>query len=196
MIFLKKMTIKSLTKKLKNLKQNRIHNQPSAEAIQKEIKLYRSLAKIYAACNHSTKFPFGELMVRECLRAAADLDCAEAQYQFAQKLIEEGVYRNKIEEEGLFANTSNQKQSKYLFDEALAYLIAAEKLENSAAKRLHGLCYINGWGVEINKKKGFDLVVASIDQENSWDRVPQIFAEIGLNKPEFFSALGKHRGGA
>ena len=35
----------------------------------------------------------------------------------------------------------------------------------------------------------------AIELEQSWDKVPQIFASIGLNKPEFFSALTKMRTG-
>lgn len=72
-------------------------------------------------------------------------------------------------------------------------MLAAEQLKHVEAKRLHGLCYINGWGVEVDKKRGFELIVESIEQENSWDKVPQIFAAMGLNKPEFFSALTQHR---
>ncbi len=45
----------------------------------------------------------------------------------------------------------------------------------------------------MDKKRGFDLIVDSIDQENSWDKVPQIFAALGLNKPEFFSQLTQRR---
>ena len=41
----------------------------------------------------------------------------------------------------------------------------------------------------------FDVNGKSIEIEQSWDKVPQIFASIGLNKPEFFSALTKMRSG-
>ena len=47
--------------------------------------------------------------------------------------------------------------------------------------------------MELDKKVGFELIVESIEQENSWDKVPQIFASMGLNKPEFFSALTQLR---
>ncbi|HAT9519670.1 TPA: hypothetical protein JBC96_14495, partial [Legionella pneumophila subsp. pneumophila] len=58
-----------------------------------------------------------------------------------------------------------------------------------------GLCIINGWGVESDKNAGFELVVDSIEQEGSWDKIPQIFASMGLNKPEFFSAIMQRRKG-
>jgi TPR repeat protein len=194
MIFFKRLTLKSLTKKAKAMQQNRLLNQPSDALLAKEIDIYLTMARIYQAFRKTKKNPFTELMVRECLRAATTLDSSSAQYDLGQKLLEEAKFRDKLEKEGVFANASNQRQAFQLFEEAHAYLLSAENLSHVLAKRLRGLCYINGWGVEVDKNKGFELVVASIDQENSWDKVPQIFASIGLNKPEFFSALGKHRG--
>ena len=43
----------------------------------------------------------------------------------------------------------------------------------------------------MNKDAGFEMVIQSIEQDNKLDKVPQIFASIGLNKPEFFAALIK-----
>ncbi len=183
-----------MKKKLKALKHNRLLNPASDEAIAKEIGLYINLAKIYQSVKNRKKFPFAILMEEECLRAAASLDSTEAQYKLGNKLLEEGKFRDQLEQEELFANVSNERQKKQLYEEAHAYLLAADNLGHIEAKRLRGLSYINGWGVESDKKKGFDLIVESIDKENSWDKVPQIFASMGLNKPEFFSALAKHRG--
>ncbi len=182
-----------MKKKIKALKHDRALNPTSDEAIAKEINLYMNLAKIYRSVKNRKKFPFAEVMVDECYRAAASLDSVEAQYILGSKLLEEGKFREKIEQEELFANLSNKRQQQQLYEEAHAYLLAADNLGHIKAKRLRGLCYINGWGVDSDKRKGFDLIVESIDKENSWDKVPQIFAEIGLNKPEFFSALAKHR---
>lgn len=189
----KRLSIRSLTKKLKALKEVREHNQVSDEAIAKEINLYMELSGIYYSLRKNKKFPFAKIMFLECLRAAASLGFPNAQYELGQLLLEEAKFRDNIEKEELFANNSNQRQSIQLYEEALAFLQSAEKFGHVLAKRLHGLCYINGWGVEIQKEKGFEMVMASISQENSWDKIPQIFASIGLNKPEFFSALGKHK---
>lgn len=193
MIFLQRLTIKRMTKKLKAMQQARQLNQPPDEILAKEIDMYRTLGSVYQSLKNKKKFPFNELMVRECLRAAAGLDSASAQYDLALSLLEEAKFREALEKEGLLANPSNLRQARSLYEEAHAYLSSAEKLGHALAKRMHGLCLINGWGVDIDKDKGFELVVVSIDQESSWDKVPQIFAAIGLNKPEFFSALGKHR---
>jgi hypothetical protein len=193
MIFLQRLTIKRMTKKLKAMQQNRQLNQPADEILAKEISMYRTLGSIYQSLKNKKKFPFNELMVRECIRAAAHLDSATAQYDLALSLLEEAKFREGLEKDGLFANPSNQRQANSLYEEAHAYLLSADKLGHALAKRMRGLCFINGWGVEVDQDQGFELIVASIDQEESWDKVPQIFASIGLNKPEFFSALGKHR---
>lgn len=193
MIFFKRWKIRSLTKKLKAMQANRHHNQPSDDVLAKEISMYMRLSVIYKTLHGKKKYPFSEVNVDECLRAAANLDFANASYELGERLLEKAKFRQKLEVEVLFANPNNAKQAEQLFAEAHAYLAQSDKLGHVLAKRLRGLCYINNWGVESDKDKGFDLVVASIDQENSWDKVPQIFAAIGLNKPEFFSALGKHR---
>ncbi|MBA3537826.1 MAG: hypothetical protein H0T84_14655 [Tatlockia sp.] len=172
---------------------NRIHNQPRDEVLAKEIALYHELGGLYSSLVGHKLHPQAAVMVTACLRSAADLDDANSQYQLGDKFLQEAKFREDLQREELFASPGNERQMKRLYDEALVYLKNAEKLNHSEAKRLHGLCYINGWGVETDKDKGFELVVESIEQENSWDQVPQIFAEIGLNKPEFFSALMKRR---
>ncbi len=192
MIF-KPYKIKRLTKKLKAMQLNRIHNQPRDEVLAKEIALYHELGGLYSSLVGHKLHPQAAVMVTACLRSAADLDDANSQYQLGDKFLQEAKFREDLQREELFASPGNERQMKRLYDEALVYLKNAEKLNHSEAKRLHGLCYINGWGVETDKDKGFELVVESIEQENSWDQVPQIFAEIGLNKPEFFSALMKRR---
>lgn len=171
----------------------RKHNQPSEEALQKERSLYQTLAKIYDSLRKNKKYPFAREMSLECYRAAANIEDPEAQYILGKNLLEEAKFRDGLQKEDIFASSSNERRMRQLYEEALAYLTAAENLQHIQARRLHGLCYINGWGVEPDKKKGFDLIVASIEQENSWDKVPQIFAAMGLNKPEFFSQLAQHK---
>lgn len=190
----KRLQIRALQKKLKSMQHTRQLNQPSDEALAKEISLYLSLSKIYHSMRKKKKYPFADIMVKEALRGAANIDSADAQYELGKKLMEEARFRDSLEKEKLFANPSNNRQASMLFEEAHAYLLSAENLHHILAKRLRGLAFINGWGVEADKDKGFQLIVASIEQENSWDKVPQIFAAMGLNKPEFFSALVKHRG--
>ncbi|MBA2652375.1 MAG: hypothetical protein H0U73_08935 [Tatlockia sp.] len=189
----KRLKIKSLTKKLLSMKSNRVHNQPSDEILAKEVALYHDLAGIYKTLIGHKNHPYASEMVRACLRSAADLEDSKAQYLLGSELLEEAKLRDHLQREDLFSSPANEHQMKLLYDEALVYLQNAERLKHVEAKRLHGLCYINGWGVQADKSKGFELVVDSIEQENSWDKVPEIFASIGLNKPEFFSALTKHR---
>lgn len=189
----KRFKIRRLNKKIKAMQHNRVHNQPKDDVLAKEISYYHELGAIYHTLIGHKKYPFADVMVVACLRAASTLDDPVAGYQLGKKLLDEANYRAKLEEGKLFASPGNERQMLQLYEEAHVYLQAAEKLGHVEAKRLRGLCYINGWGVTPDRDRGFELVVASIEQENSWDRVPQIFASIGLNKPEFFSALMKHR---
>ena len=191
---IKQFKINRLIKKIKNMQQMRIHNQISDDLLKKEVAAYYSLVGIYQTLVGKKKYPFSSEMILECYRAASAINDAQAEYLLAKILLDEANFRANLQVKGVFASDNNEKKMQQLFQEAHAYLLAAEKLNHIQAKRLRGLCYINGWGVEVDKKTGFELVVASIDQENSWDRVPQIFAAIGLNKPEFFSALTEHRG--
>jgi hypothetical protein len=191
----KRFKIKRLTKKLLILKQAREHNQPTDEAIHTEKTGYHQLAGIYMALQGKKKWPFSREKMLACYRAAAMLHDSKAQYLLGKALLDQAKMREELEVGDVFASQSNERAMRQLYEEAHAYLSAAEGLQHVEAKRLHGLCYINAWGVPEDKERGFKLVVESIELEKSWDKVPQIFASIGLNKPEFFSALTKMRGG-
>lgn len=193
MLGIKRFQIHRLTKKLKSMQQNRILNQPEDMVLKQEIGFYHQLAGIYQSLIGSKKYPFAREMVHACLSAAAAMNDTKAQYQLGKSLLDEAKFRQEMQAKQVFASQSNEERMRVLFNEAHAYLTAAQKLDHIEAKRLIGLCYINGWGVKADRDIGFTLIVESINQENSWDRVPQIFAAIGLNKPEFFSALMQHR---
>ncbi len=192
---LTRLKIKRLIKKLQVAKQAREHNQPTDEASRLEKAGYHQLAEVYQGLQGKKKWPFARERMLACYRAASMLHDAQAQYLLGQALLDEAKMREELEASHVFASKSNARTMAQLYEEAHAYLSAAEGLQHIEAKRLHGLCYINGWGVPEDKSHGFKLVVESIELENAWDKVPQIFASIGLNKPEFFSALTKMRGG-
>ncbi|MDP3560181.1 MAG: hypothetical protein Q8R79_07540 [Legionellaceae bacterium] len=192
-VWFKRWKIKKLTKKANVMRDLRMHNPVDEQAIAKEVGIYHRLSFIYSLLVQKKRYPHARVMVIESLRAAAALDDAKAQFDLAMRFLEEAKFRKVLQDEELFASTVNDRTQRQLFEEAHAYLEAAERLGHIQAKRVRGLCYINGWGVEKDKDKGFEFVVASIEQEKSWDRVPAIFAEIGLNKPEFFTALGARK---
>lgn len=191
--WIKRIKINAIVKKLKVMQQNRVLNQPSDEVLAKEIAYYHQLAGIYASLHGNKKCPFAREMLMAAYRTSSMLNDASAQYLLGKNVLDEGKARETMQHEGVFASESNEKQMQERYAEAHAYLSSAAKLGHIQAKRLLGLCYINGWGVPADKSKGFELVVESIEQENSWDKVPHIFKEIGLNKPEFFSALTQRR---
>jgi hypothetical protein len=181
--------INRIIKKVKSMQTNRVHNQPGDELLKREILYYFELASLYKKLIGHKKAPYAEIMIVESYKAAANLDDSSAHFQVGQILIDEAKFRYNLNSEGVFNSEENLKRCNQLFQEAHAHLSAAEKLGHIAAKRLRGLSLINGWGLDIDKNAGFELIVESIDQEGSWDKVPQIFAAIGLNKPEFFAAI-------
>lgn len=193
MIFFKQFKIKRLLKKIKSMQLQRQLTQPSVEAIKKEIAMYHRLAAIYHSLYGKKKHPFAREMELECYRASAVIEDAEAQYLLAKALLDEAKCRETFQAEGVFASDYNERKMKQLYDEAHAYLNASVQLNHIKAKRLLGLCYIKGLGVTTDQDKGFEYVVSSIEQEQSWTKVPQIFGEMGLNKPEYFSALMNKR---
>lgn len=189
MFSLKQFKINRILKKLKAMQQSRVHNQPSDDVLKKEMGLYFELADLYKKLIGNKKYPYARIQWVECLKAASAMDSADAHFQLGEFFLNEGKFRMSLQQEGVLNSTANQLRCTQVFEEAHAHLLAAEKLGSIAAKRLRGLSIINGWGVTADKDAGFELVVASIEQEGSWDKIPQIFAAIGLNKPEFFSAI-------
>lgn len=193
MCLFKRFKIKRLQKQLKVMYAARAQNQGSVALRQKEVAAYAKLADLYERLKGKKKFPFAREQALACYRAAALLDDVAAQYTLGVKLLEEAKLRDTLQQSELFTTDSNALFMQELYKEAHAFLFEAEKHQHINAKRIRGLCYINGWGVDIDKDKGFDLVVASIEQENSWDRVQKIFAQLGINKSSFFSELFQHR---
>lgn len=185
----KSRKIKRLSKKIKAYKHGRRSEPAAKSTLQKEVNCYFSLAKIYKKLIGHKKYPFAALSLAECYRAAAGLENAEANYLLGKQLLDEALYRMGLQQAHVLDSNLNEKHAEQAFVEAHAYLKAADQLKHVQAKRLRGLCYINGWGVQTDKEGGFELVVQSIEMEGSWDKVPQIFASIGLNKPEFFQRL-------
>lgn len=185
--------INRLSKKIKSMQLNRVNNQPTDQQVKKEVLTCFELAELYKKQIGKKNFPFAEIMVVECYKAATNLNDSAAHYQLGQMFINEGKYRQNLQNDGVFSSEENQKRCISVFEQAHAHLLAAEKLGHVEAKRLRGLAIINGWGHEADKNAGFELVVASIEQEGSWDKVPQIFAAMGLNKPEFFAAIMQKR---
>jgi hypothetical protein len=185
--------INRITKKIKSMQLNRVNNQPTDQMVKKETAYYFELAGIYKKLIGKKRFPYADIMVVECFKGAANLNDSNAHYQLGQLFLNEGKYRLELQNKGLFNSEENQKKAALAFEQAHAHLLAAEKLGHIEAKRARGLAIINGWGQPSDKNAGFELVVASIEQEGSWDRVPQIFAGMGLNKPEFFAAIMQRR---
>lgn len=191
MNFLQRIKLKSLKKKVKNLYEKR--EKGANVDVKYEAKAQMDLGNFYSQHLFDKDLPNAEVYALECYRAAAILGNSEAQYIFANRQMEKGKFWDELSS-GMYGRDIHQKYAKACYEEAHNYAQKAEDNGYALAKRLRGLAYINAWGVEKDKTKGFQLVVDSIEEEGSWDKATQIFEEIGLNTPEFFSSIMALRG--
>ncbi len=183
-----RLKLKSMVKKATAMHNHRENNAVSDIIVKKEVILLYEIAKVYEKNQFNKKFPHAHEYILEAYRAAASLNDANAKYLVGKQLLEDGKFWDSLQST-LYTCSSHTKYAAAAYEEAFVYLDAAEAAGHPLAKRLKGLAYVNGWGVEKNNDQGFALIVDSIDQENAWDRATKIFEEIGLNKPEFFSSI-------
>ena len=150
------------------------------------------MAKIYDRHRFDKKIPQAQWWALENYRAAAALEDRQAQYTVGERLMEIGKFWDGLRET-IYACQAHEKYAKTAYDEAFVYLQAAEQQQYPLAKRLQGLAWINGWGVEQDFDRGVALVVDSIEMEGQWDKLTDILTEIKLNTPEFFASIRKAR---
>lgn len=187
-MFFKKGKMERLKKKLQKLYAARIEGRK--ELSSEEIIAYFKLAEFY---KKNKKYDPEGIYQLECYRAAARLGDANAQYFCGKAFLEKAHFWEKWSQ-SMFGAEIHRKYTADYFAEALGYLAESEEQGHPLAKRLHGLSYIRGWGVPKDVDKGFELIIASIEQEGAWNRVTKIFEQLGLNTPEFFSRLhGLHQ---
>lgn len=188
---LAKMKLKSLQKKAKNLYDKR--ERGANVNVKTEVKVLKDIAKLYIKHQFNKKFPNALVHAHEYYRAAAGLSDAEAQFILGEIQLEKGKFWRQWHEEN-YGEPVHEAYAEMYFKEAFAFLSEADQNGYPLAKRLHGLAYINGWGVEIDQNKGFKMVVDSIEEANEWEKATEIFKVLGLNKPEFFSTMMQMRG--
>ena len=193
MFHFRERQIKKLLKKVKAFQAARESAEPSESALKKEIKTYLKLISIYQKFIGNKRHPHAHLKMVECYRVAAGLKDPESCFVLGKIMLDEGNCRQALEEEGFLTHPVNQKDRDKCYEQAHVYLEAATQLGHIEAMRLLGMCYIHGWGKPADKDKGFDMVVNSIDKDNAWDKLPDIFARLGLNKPELISELMQYR---
>lgn len=180
--------LSSLKKKAIKLITARRDGQASDSEVKKEIDIYFDMAQVYDKHLFDKSFPQAKALAMECYRAAANLGSIEAMHTVGDRLLEEAKFWDETRKSFLGSNI-HEKYARRCYEEAMVYLNKADEHSHPESKRLLGLIYINGWGVEKDEDKGFKLVVASIELEDAWDRATDIFKDIGLNKPEFFSSI-------
>lgn len=187
---LKKIKLSGLRKKVQtNAEQREAGNAP---VLQDECQALFALAAFYHDNRDDTDIPYAELLSRETYRAAASLGDTEAQYLCGQLFLDTAKFWTDFAN-GMLGNNIHQQYAHAHYQEAFFYLDEAKQAGHALATRLRGMTYIRGWGEEKNTDRGFELIVKSIELQNAWDKATQIFTELGLNSPEFFSALVKFK---
>jgi len=192
MNFFSKHKLKSLRKKVEKQHEARERRGNNAE-VKAEVEAQYALANFYDKHRWDRKLPHAEVYALECYRAAAALGDAKAQYISGQRLLEQAKFWDAWSRSPIYGATIHKKYAANYYEEAFAYLRAAEAANYAYAKRLLGLVYMHGWGVAKNMNEGYKLILDSIDLEKSWDRATKIFEELKLNSPEFFAALQSHK---
>jgi TPR repeat protein len=187
MNFFSRIKLKSLRKKI--VKSHSLREQRgAADDVKREIAAHLALAKFYDQHIFDKNIAKAEILAFESYRAAAALGDAKAQYICGERLLERAKFWDTWSK-GMFGAEAHKKYAKDNYEEAFSFIKTAENNGFPMAKRLHGLAYVNGWGMAKDLDKGFQLVIESIDQEGAWDRATQIFQKLGINSPEFFEAL-------
>jgi TPR repeat protein len=185
-----KMKLNSLLKKAKKLYQ--LRDSGGATDIKREIDILLQIARFYDKHLYDKKFPRADILALEYYRAAAILDDVQAQYICSERFFERGRFWSALAAD-TYGTDIHKKYAQENYNEAFNYIKQAEMGGYALAKRLHGLAYIHGWGVEKNTAAGFKQIIDSIEMEGAWDRAAKIFEELKLNSPEFFDALMEYK---
>lgn len=186
MNILSRLKLKSLQKAADKLFHQR--EQGGNVDVKHEANAQLALANFYRQHLFDKGLPNAERLMQESYRNAALLGSLQAQYQFGKLKLQRGKFWQQWAA-GQYGRDIHETYAKQCYQEAFNYLSEAEQGNYPQAVRLHGMAYIHGWGIEQDKDKGFKLIVKSIDLEEAWDRATQIFEELGLNTPEFFSTI-------
>lgn len=191
MNFLQRAQLRSLQKKAKQLYEKRIAGNTTPD-IAAEIATQLKLAKFYDKHRFDKELSNTEILAFECYRAAALLGDLEAQYICGKRLLDKGRFWEQFSQ-GMYGTHVHKKYAEEAYKEGLSYIEAAEEQGYPLAKRLHGLAYLKGWGVEQTPTLGYKLIIDSIEEEKAWERAKEIIQELGLDVTEFFSHLAAYQ---
>ena len=195
MLFLKKGKLGRLIKRAGLLTKNRQTNAVADNVLKKEIRLYKEIAALYDLLAGTSDYPYGREQATECYRFTSTLGDIESMRIVGQRKMEDGKFWTSLTTAIFYDSEVHEKEKNLDFDEAFKFLNTANNHEDVLGKRLLGVLYVNGWGVDADIDKGLKLIIESLDIGNEWQNSSKIFEELGLNKPEFFTKLMAMKGG-
>lgn len=191
--FLRNRKIKKLTRKLNQYHKNRQSNAVHDSVLAKEISTYYQLARFYDKHQFDKDLPDSQNLALENYRMAANMGDSNAQCIVGKRLMDSGRFWVNLNNT-IYHCEKHEDYADNYFKESVMYLNSSHEQGYFLATRLLGVAYVNGWGVDADVDGGGKLLVDSIEKEGAWDRASQIFAELGLNKPEFFSKFMSMKG--
>jgi len=186
---LQRMKLTSLKKKAH--KYFRLRDEGDPKAREKEIEVQKDLAHFYEKHAYDKDIPHADILAQECFRHSALLGDADGQYIFSERMMEKANFWNDFSK-GIYGAQIHAKYATLYYEEAHSFLSQAEAQGHPLAKRLHGLAYMKGWGLNANTEMGAKLIIESIKDEDAWDRATEIFEELGLHSPDIFTSLMAH----
>ncbi len=194
MKYFKERKIRKLSKKINVLFKNRQTNAVNNATLAREIALYMQLAVHYDKLVYNKHFPNAKEYALENYRQAAGLEDVKALEIVGERTMNMGKFLLDFDD-SIYASPIHRTYADVYFAESLACLNSANSAGSVMGKRFLGVLHINGWGVEQNVDHGAGLLVESIEAEGAWEKASEIFTELGLNKPEFFTKLMSLKGG-
>lgn len=191
--YLTNRKIRKLTKKIDQLYGNRQSNAVNDAMLGREVGLYYQLAGLYDKHQFDRDFPHAANQALENYRMAASMSDIKAQCIVGQRLMDRGRFWVGLKGT-IYQCEQHETYADQFFTEAVVFLKSAHEQDYTLATRLLGVCYVNGWGVESDVENGGKLIVDSIEKEGAWSKASEIFAELGLNKSEFFAKFMSDKG--
>lgn len=191
--YLTNRKIKKITKRINHLYNNRQSNAVNDAMLAREVALYYQLAALYDKHQFDKDFPHAADYALENYRMAASMSDIKAQCILGQRLMDRGRFWIGLKGT-IYHCDQHRTYADAYFKEAVVYLQSAHDQDYTLATRLLGVAYVNGWGLESDVEKGGKLIVDSIEKEGAWAKASQIFADLGLNKSEFFAKFMSEKG--
>lgn len=190
--FINNWKIKRLTKKATELSSKRINSSCSDDEIRQEIIIHKKLINIYTKNLYNKKYPNAKFLLREGLRACANLNDIESQYHLGIIFLKEAQFWENMRH-GIYKSEIYQTYQERCYNECVSFIKTSQNNGYFLSIRMMGIMTLKGYGVEKNEELGYKLIAESISKENSWDKVNIICKPLGLDSPDTLAKIYNYK---